>query len=142
MRKLESFRHFYIPVNSYGDFLPHLFLFVANCLQLLGILSQEMDGNGSGFFRLKYHKNDFKLQGISQTKGEHDEYLTFLAVQPPLLSDIEPNIVRTRQKGHKSSIYVLTQVRHDNGKISVQRTDLTLKEWLNELERRRELSLL
>jgi hypothetical protein len=109
----------------------------------LEISHQEMDGNGSGFFRLKYKKADFAIQGAGRESGPQ-QYLTFLAKQPTPTSPLETDTGQgpsaggsAKKPGHKSSIYVLTQVHQHDGKISVQRTNLSLKEWLIELERRR-----
>lgn len=105
---------------------------------IVEILSQEMDGNGSGFFRLKYKKPNFCIEGIGLKKADTNEYLTFLALQSTPESHLESQHTSSKRQGHKASIYVLTQVRQENGKISVLRTELSLKEWLAELERRRE----
>lgn len=102
-----------------------------NCKQLLSdILAQEMDGNGSGLFRLK------RRMVHSQTAAE--EYLTFMAIQPVISSCDDDSVdKKIKKQTHKSSIYVLTQVHQSCGTISVQRTNLSLKDWLTELERRR-----
>lgn len=99
------------------------------------IISQEMDGNGSGLFRIKR-----KIHGQS-LGNDGGEFLTFLSIQPYEGPDPALNTAVAKHQYHKSSIYVLSQVHQSSGVISVQRTNLTLKEWLTELERRRRLLL-
>lgn len=96
---------------------------------MLDISYQEMDCNGSGFFRLRCRANS----------PIHDdyEYLTFMAVN--LVPDsLTPERSSFKKQTHKSSIYILTQVHKAGGTISVQRTNVSLEEWLAELERRRD----
>ena len=93
-----------------------------------------MDGNGSGLFRLK--------RRMVHCQSSEEEYLTFMAIQPAITPSDNDPVGNNSKKTHKSSIYVLTQVHQSCGTISVQRTNLTLKEWLTELERRRGVRIL
>lgn len=91
-----------------------------------------MDGNGSGLFRLQ-------RRSLTPDQRMNGDYLTFMSNQQcDTIEDFGGfDAVDKVPASTKSSIYVLRQVHKSSGTISVQRTNLTLKEWLSELERRR-----